>query len=80
MPARPPNGFLHHLPKTLKNHGIEDVHFLFFSVPDLVESHGNNDDSAYDNLLDVIGPTHHIGAVPQEGHNKDSNHGPKDTS
>ncbi len=27
MPTRPPNGFLHHLPRTLKkNHGNEDAY------------------------------------------------------
>ena len=35
-------------------------------VPDLVQSDGDDDDGADDDLLDVVGPAHHVAAVSEE--------------
>src|SRR3954447_24013975 len=46
----------------------------------LIKPHGNNDDDADDDFLDISRPAHLVGAVPQHRHDQCSDHRAENTA
>ena len=45
-----------------------------------VSGHGEHDDAADDDLLDIVGPSHQLAAITQEGHDESADHLTQDTA
>src|SRR5947207_2500689 len=52
----------------------------YFSRANAVQAHGQDDDNADDDFLDVVGPVHLVGAAVQDGHDEGANDGPRDAA